>query len=382
MVCQMGVLLSDRRYRRLVAGDHDVWRHMALAQEKQFGVKTLMVPVCDVDLDGGKVRAAVATPLGWTETLAEQPPRVYYNLMVLSPKPESRALRALNGDLRVVVFNETNRWNRGLVFDVLSRFPHLKDHVPATFPYNPDDPELMSAGQHIFLLAQTQRPLRWGSFLLAWKDRTTLQYTKLPDGLTGTWNRSAHAERLRSTIPRSIRWVSRLNAMPVGPDGPAEWRLYAHRNALGRWVLDGALAKRDLLRTGAEPERWWPFEEAFQLTFGAEGIRLADQLRSLALEMTDTLNLFLPGVVHCAMDFWVDHEGRFMLADLAGRYRIDWLRRLGDEVALQHVLNHPVQFARTLEETGVGKLDVGFGRAGSLTRSRCAPALPAEDGEH
>lgn len=372
----MGVLLSDRTYRRLMSGEYNVWRQMALAQEQQFDVRTLMIPVCDVDLDGGRMRAAAATPLGWRETPAEQPPRVYHNLMVALPKPESRALRNLNGDLRAVIFNETNRWNRGLVFDVLAQFPHLRDYVPPTAPFSPDDAGFLDTGPGPFLLTETRRPLRCGAYFLDWKGRATLHCTRLPGGLTAAWHRRDLPERLHQMIPPKMRWVSRLGGRPAGPGVPAEWRLYLHRNELGRWTLAGALAKHDILRIGGAAEQWWPFDEAFRLTFGAKGARLSARLRSLAIEVAEALTLFLPGVVHCAMDFWVDRDGRFMLADVAGRYRIDWLRRLGDEVALQEVLNHPVQFARTLEETGVGKLDVDFGLAGSSAGSLPCPARP------
>lgn len=375
---QMGVLVSENRYRRLLADGAEAWRQRALRYELQFGVRTLVIPICSLDLDAGRVRAAAPATLNWQEELITGLPRVYYNLMLRSTRPQAKALRQLNGDLRAVIFNETNRWNRGLVFEILSAVPDLRPYVPPTPPLTPANLEALLSGERgLLLLAQSQRPVRDRSWLLRWQGGRQIHATQLPGGLQEVWSPAD----VRSRLSRKLRWITQLPGEPVGPAGPMEWRLYLHRFPLGGWQLAGAVAKHDLLRLPPHRERIWDFGDALNLTFGtASGMALADQLRSLALTAVEVLSLFIPGMAHCALDFWIDGEGRPMLADLSGRYRVDWLRRLGDTTALRRLLAHPVQFARTLEETGVGKIDVGFGRTGFPTKCRGGHPLPLVEG--
>lgn len=74
------------------------------------------------------------TPDGWRETVVSPIPRVYYNRLLRPREPDRRALRALKGDPRVLLFNETNRWHRGMVLEMLAGSPSLHDHVPPSQP--------------------------------------------------------------------------------------------------------------------------------------------------------------------------------------------------------------------------------------------------------
>lgn len=362
----MGVLVSRRRYQRLLGGagpEADaVWRLQAIRQEGRYGVRTLVLPAEGATLEASLVRGAVAAPDGWMEAEVP-PPTIYHNLLLCPPAAEARALRALNGDLRATVFNETNRWRRGLVCDILAAVPATAGLIPLTLPYSEAALDACLDGGGPALLAPSRRSLRQ-ALILEWQPDGRLRVTRPHTGMACAVARAELPGALAGLLPAGQAWLSALGAWPAGPAGPVEWRLYAHRGEDGAWTLGGAVAKRDLFRLGRRPERCWELEAALALTFGAGAApALGSRLREAALAVVQALSLYLPGIAHCAVDFWITADGRLLLADLIGRYRTDWLRRIGDLPALVELLDHPVRFARLLAQMGVGKLHVGFGAA-------------------
>lgn len=364
MLLQMGALLTERKYRLLLAGAYEHWRLRALVHERRYGVRTVFLPARTVDLDACLVRGAVATPLGWCEETVEPPPRAFYNLMARPGPVDARALRDLNGDLRAVVYNESNRWNRGMVFDILAAAPGTGVYVPPTVPYAPGLLHDLTARPGLFLLAPARRPLREQGALVEATGTGELRVLKIREDATGTLRRDDVQGPLPPPLPAAPRWVSRLSGWPAGPGAPAEWRLYAHRDDAGAWCVAGAVAKHDALRPAGRPEVCWPFADALAHTFGPAAPDLAERLEAGARAVAGALTLFVPGISHCAVDFWIDAAGQPVLADLLGLYRTDWLRRVAETRALQQLLDHPIRFALTLARTGVGKLHVGFGRTG------------------
>lgn len=363
MTVELGVLVSEKRYERLLASPTDPLRLQAVDQEARFDVRTLFVPVRQLDLDTGQARFATATAAGWQEQTRESPPRLFYNLLVRPPRPEGQALRTLNGDQRVLIFNETNRWHRGMAFEMLTALPGLRDLVPPALPFDADSLDALAAGPGPVLLAADRRPLRQSAVLLQ-ADGPRVRYLDAGRGAAGTLHRREWASVCRCLFPL-LCWASPLPGWPVGPArSPAEWRFYLTRADSGAWAVAAGLAKRDVLRIGDHPEAAWALEPALAEVFGSEGPVVAGHLQAAALAVARTLSRFMPGIAHCALDFWVDSEGRPMLVDLTGRFRIDWLRRVGDAQGLRQVVDHPVRFARLLARTGVAKLDVDFGRAG------------------
>lgn len=365
MTLQMGVLLCAKRYRRMLGGDFEARRLLALEHERVYGVRTLFAPPAQVCSETDTALMARATSWGWQEETVEPIPRIYHNLLTRPIAPEARALRDLNGASRLVLFNEINHWHRGMIFGILSALSQTQVLMPPSEPLQsmPPDPG-------VFLVATAHRRLRDKGILMESGIGRRLRYTNLSVGRTGTLLQETCAETLRLALPLQPLWLSRLYGRPVGPDGPVEWRFYVHRAESGAWEVAGAVAKRDAARLGARRERCWPLAEALSLTFGSDAGPLADRLHRDALAVIKTLALFLPGIAHCALDFWLDQEGRPMLVDLTGCYRTDWLARAGEDRMLKRVLDHPARFARLLDRTGVEKLHVDFGRSGRNQRTR------------
>jgi len=355
---QLGILLSAKRYRRLLSVQTDSWRTAALTHERTSGVRLLLAPPTHLQMDAAGTRMAAATESGWREDVVEPIPRVFYNLLVRPVPAEARALRDLNGDQRVVLFNETNRWDRSMINGILAAIPETQSLVAPGEPFGLNPP-----GPGLCLVAPTRRSLRDGALLVETGMGGRIRYTDLHDGRTGTVVRKEWPQSLPLRVaPRHLQ-LEYLSGWPVGPEGPVEWRFYLHRGETGAWAVAGSVAKRDAIRIGSPRERCWPLAEALSLTFGAEGPALAGRLQAAALSVMEGVALFLPGIAHAALDFWLDQEGRPTLVDLAGRFRLDWLTRAGESRAYQRLWEHPVHFAQLLARTGVEKLHVDFGRS-------------------
>lgn len=354
MTIPLGVLVPAARYRRIMAGEFRHWHSLALRWEAEFGVQMVLAPPQQVDLRAGHMRGLRAGPDLWLEVTCE-PPRLYHNRVVRPLPEEARALRDLNGSDQVLLFNETNRWDRGMVYAMLRSQPELWPLVPETEAYPGVHEEWLEAGCPV-LAAPARRALTDGAYLLERMERR-LRYRRLGGRATGV--RLAEENGLsEGLLPDNVRWASRLSGRPVGPDGPVEWRLYVQRTESLDWAVVGAVAKRDVLRA-TRVERSWELYEALALTFGSEAAGLSEQLRDGAVAVADALSCFMPGVVHGCLDFWIDRNLQPTLVDLAGHYRLDWLERAGQLAAVDRILTLPARFARMVTVRGVRRLNVG-----------------------
>lgn len=353
----LGVLVPKRRVDRLKAGAFRFWHDFARRQEERFAVKLVFLSPRQVELGAGVAHGLVPGRTGWQEQVIEPGPQFYYNQLVIPAPAESRALRDLNGDLNVVLFNETNRWNRGMVYSMLESVPALKEYLPETLSFHPDDAAALKE-KGLFLLAPARRAVREAGLLIRCDGTNRVEY-QMVSGRTNGQLCLTDRDALRRSLPGNLRWASRLGDWPSGPGGPVEWRIYLHRTSRSSWTVAGAVAKRDVLR-GRQRECCWRLHEALTLSFGAGASTLADRLYAAALAIVESLALFIPGIAHCALDFWMDRAGHPVLLDLSGHYRTDWLRRVGDLKAVEQVLSHPARFARHMASTGGERLHVGF----------------------
>lgn len=323
MNLSLGVLLSERAYADLLAGGHPGLRQMAQLWRQEHAVRALFLPVARAQPGRESATLARLTRGGALKESERPLPRHYLNWLGPAGPEDGRALRRLTTDGRAVVFNETNRWNRGMAFEMVATDREAAPLVPPTSPWG----GLPPPGAHICLLAPGRRSAIQGGALL--------------EVMAG------RLQRLGPRLPTRLRWVSQLPGVPAGPQGlPAEWRFYLHREA-ERWQVAAAVVKREGLR-GSTPEACWPVGEALALTFGRAKSPVGERLRTGAVAVARALARFLPGVVHLAVDFWVTNEGSPVLVDLVGRYRLDWLRRIGDAEGLARVRSFPARFALAL----------------------------------
>lgn len=319
-----------------------------------------VAPPMAIDLDSYRARMAVPTPYGWKEELVCPMPRVYWNHVAKCAVHESRALRDLNQDTRVLLFNETNRWDRDMLLEMLATAPGVQDWLPAIEPLTERTLNDLAPGE-LYLALPARRRARISGLLLTRLENREVQYTRIYKGARGIFRREDLPAARKLMSSRKLRWLSRLSGMPVGPAGPVEWRFYLHRDETGAFALAGEVAKYDILRPRMGTMHCYRLIDALTNTFGRSGAELATRMRAGALTIARTISLFLPGIVHFAVDFWVDAAGHIMLADLTGRYRTHWLQRAGESEALRRIQDHPVRFARVILSRGVDKLYVDFG---------------------
>lgn len=353
MTVQLGVLVSTNRYQRLLQGEWAPFRERVLRYEQEQGVQILVATPTQVDAVADRATMISAGEDGWQETTVQPVPRIYLNRLVRPTKAEARGLRDLNGNMGVVLFNETNRWHRQMLFAMLSQHPQTGGLAPPVEPLTawPERPGL-------YLLAPARRMPSQGGYLLEVDGGPRLRYTQLKGGRHGVIFRNTAPADLSGSRPLL---VSPLSGLPMGPYGPVEWRFYMVRGEAGGWAAVGGVAKRDLLRLEAPP-RCWPVHEALSLTFGAEAEALFATLNRAAQQIVRTLTLFIPGISHCAVDLWLDPYGNPSVADLSGCFRTDWLACAGQIEALEYLDLYPVLFAQWLNREGVKKLDVDIGR--------------------
>jgi hypothetical protein len=360
---RLGVLLSEGRCRRLLARKLDRLHKTALEQEQKYDVQLLFSAPRWLDIEENSGRMIIATPSGWRKVQVRSLPRVYCN-QVSAPKPhDARALRDLNGAGRTLLFNETNRWNRGMLHGMLSSWLGAEAYLPDTTLHGEHGFDALRPG--LYLLAPSRYNLRKRSALLHYTDHGSLSLYYPTRGGMVCWNDDRVQKELQPRLGSPARWLVSLPGWPTGPKFPVEWRLYLYRGPSGEWIIAGGVAKHDLLRSRATKERCWSLEGALQLQFGSSAGRLHDQLRAAAAEIASGLSLFLPGTAHFAVDFWIDTAGTITLIDLVGSPRLDWLRRAGQKEAYRAMTEHPIRFALWLAKTGVEKLHVDHGRTPS-----------------
>lgn len=355
MAVQLGVLVSSKRYHGLLQGGEADLRNWMLAQQNKHDVRMMAASPTMLDPVTNRATMAVATPRGWQEETFHPIPRIYLNLLSHPNRAEALSLRVLNGSMGLMLFNELNRWNRRTVFSMLAADARTQSLVCPVAPFAGLPRE---AG--LYLLAPVRRSPRKGGYLLEADGSRRIRYTQLQHGRNGTLFTDSPPEEL--TRGRSLL-VSRMPGLPAGPDGPVEWRFYLIRSSGAEaWKVAGSVAKRDMLRRGGRTCAW-PLREALTATFGSEAGAMSDRLHRAALDVINTLTLFIPGIAHCAVDFWVDRHGSLQVADVTGHYRTDWLARIGDTKALELLHEHPVLLALFIAQKGVEKLHVDFGRA-------------------
>jgi len=353
MTLIMGRLISPSRYNQLLQDAFPYLRQRARRQERLFGVQTAYLPPSFVDLDGERSTALVAGSKGWKEVVLSPSPRIFHNLLTNPLGTEGRALRALNGDLRVVLFNETNRWHRNMLYGILSTNPNVKPYLPALRPYSHTNPQ-----QDLFAMDQDRPKL----LLTARRSLPQMAYLIDQSGLIRPIGKTS------GTSLESMRWMLTLPGSPYVPAGftsPMDWRLFIIREGnLGNWSVPGWVAKCESLSGSSS----WTFAKALHQIYGRRAPEIQGQMYHVGMSIADTLSRFMPGIAHFAADFWIDQAGQPFLVDLSGRFRYDWVRRIGDWQALESLTNHPVKFALALQGTGVGKLHVDFGRIGENPR--------------
>lgn len=372
MALELAVLLPNTRHQRLATGATDSYHAMTRQQECNFDVRRLFTCPDQIDLERNTATALVAEESGWLEVRLDSLPTMIHNCIVHPTTAEARTLRALNGDIQTALFNESNRWDRRMLFAMLQAVPAVAEVVPQALPLT--HIRLAGLKPGTYLIGPSRRPLRQEAVLLT-VEADHIRYRRIRDGTTGRASRSDLWAGLPGWVPSHANWIASLPGEPTGPDGPAEWRVYVLRTESGDWRVAGAVAKHDSLRAGSRRERCWALERGLSLTLGADGSAVADRVLSYATKVVEAFALFVPGVAHCAVDFWTDAEGRIVLADLVGGFRTDWLRRIGDSEAIQALAEHPLRFARALARTGGGKLHVDFGRSLERPDPRNPPPL-------
>jgi len=364
MVFGVGMLISSQRYARLFKGEIETLRLRALDQERTYGVRSLFASPVRLSGPVGSAVMAVPTPDGWKEEIIEPLPRVYHNLLAWPDAHESRALRDLNGNQNLIVFNETNHWKMRMVYEILFTRLETRHFVPGIVP----DSGLYSE-PGVYLAMRARGPSDRRVALLQSVDGRNFDYTLPAPRVRGSGSGQDLQATLQSILSSRVLLV-RLKDLPVGPDHlPVEWRVYLFRSSeTGQFTVAAGLAKRDILRMGSERERCWRLRPALAATFGSEASTLESQVEESGLQVVRALSLFLPGIAQIAVDFWMDPEGRLTLIGLVGCYRTDWMQRSGELQAQRLLADHPVRFARLLSRMGV-KLHVDFDRAGSGIRA-------------
>lgn len=346
----LGVLVTETRWRQLRENAPPGWWVQEAERERRLGVRQLLACAASVDLDGAAAQVLWAGEHG-VETARVSPlPHIWHNQVAVPGRAEARLLRQLNGRPDLVVFNETNRYDRVMLLEMLAANPEVEPYLAPALA-EPDEPG-------IYLLAPRRRAMRHARYAHAQEPGVVRHLCPC------TGERGEMQGRLRDLLP-FLSPNGALSRLPGWPVGGLEWRFYLRRDGIDGWVGAGAVAKWDALREHGRRERCWPLDLALNRHFGGAGAGLGAEMARAARLVAETVSLFQPGLVHCAVDFWVAEPEQIVLADLAGRYRMDWLARTGQSAALTGLQDHPLQFARLLVEMGVEKLHVDYGRGGA-----------------
>jgi hypothetical protein len=197
----LGVLVSESRLHR--PGGLDGVLGAGWEQADNLGVRRLFFTPESLDLQADQGTAI------WSRDgclVAEQIrplPRIYHNLLVRPGLAGSRVLRELNGRRGVCVFNETNRWDRAMLHDMLASAPELGASLPDT----------AAVGPGLYACVAGRSSARDG-YLLNVADGQETRYWHFGTGVRGAVSGSLPAAVRVLGVPETRCWAACLAGRP------------------------------------------------------------------------------------------------------------------------------------------------------------------------
>ena len=355
VTARVGVLLERRTLELARRGlptyeQLDLYRDIAL----NGGVEVVLFCLDDLDAESRQVRGYIPTQQGWKRAIVPLPPVVHKR--VLFPPSVERALKRWHG--RGILFvNPPMISDKARMHKILLRSRAVADHLPLTNWFDPDllerwldngvtvilKPRLGSVGKGVTRL----KPV--GRLVLATDEYGTRVFTP-----------SSLLRRLRNTLGSRTHLLQQYIPLARYRTRPFDLRVPAQRDAGGRWLVAGVVAKvavgHPFLTNLAQGGRALPGAAVLAEAFSEErATSILEDVRHLAVEAAQAVAARFPEAADLGLDIGVDERGKAWVIEVNARdQRITFLRA-GMHDALRAVYEQPLRYCAAVAAASGGR---------------------------
>lgn len=344
MAAQVGILLEKRTLELSRRGlpTHErvgLYRQITL----RGGPDVILFALDDLDLGARRVRGFVPTDGGWRRVVAPMP-AVIHKRVLFSFGIESALKRLQRRGTRFInppLMNDKARMHANLL-----RHPRVKDHLPLTDWYRPDElarwmdngatavlkPRIGSVGKGIIRL----KPLGDKIVFTTEHASRVVSRKQLRERLAG---RVRPGKYLLQQYIKLARYNGR----------PFDLRVPVQRNHHGTWVIAGIVAKvavrHPFLTNLAQGGLAMPAGKALAEAFSPlQADEIVADVERLAMDVAHGVARRFPDAADLGLDIGVDERGKPWLIEVNTRdQRITFLQA-GMQEAFHAVYEHPVAY--------------------------------------
>ena len=307
---------------------------------RDLGVDLVLVTAKRIDWKRHEVDGLVYDGQAWEERTVPLPPSLYNRYYGPKPKVVSR-LETIIG--RNKIFNHVTRFDKWEIHQLLGQ-SGLKDHLPATAPYSPENlgwflrrfaqavlkPASGQLGNRIYLVRSEQ-----GVYYLHHGTKSPVaHFRSFADLVLG----------LEAAVDSEFIVQEFIHLAAVGRR-VFDIRLLVQKNGSGIWQVTGMLSRLAASYSFVTNlcQVICPAEEALDRAF--PGANLLPVLKGLSLKAAQAAETSLGSLGELSVDFGLDEQGGVWIVELNAKPMKSTFAALGDDLLLQEVYLQPLRYA-------------------------------------
>lgn len=346
----IGFLINKSKQEEMT---HLLTKHMnSSIWNKDSGISIFSIE--DIDVENGMVLTPKKLP-GFREVKTAKIPSIVYNTSIQYGKENIRKLRNLLENPNLNFLNKVNRYDQGMIFDILETDSAASYFLSTHYPFDLNTLKyVLDEWGQVFLLPVRSPHLK-KMIIISKCNISGSRHCMISLG-EKVWR--CKKEQLVNRVLEIIKGKKHFIVKGITPlkwQGiKIEARIYVQKIKTNEWGVTHMIGKNDYM--GYE---YYFMNKAHELTvilqeiFPKTYLYIIDKFKKHSIRVCSYLEKYLPDISNCYLDFLMDEMGNPCLVYFGGWEQQEWLVKINEPSILIQYWNNALNYLMDLREKKV-----------------------------
>lgn len=315
----LGILVSSLLFKKIIkqVPTHEC---IGLYEEacSKFGLTACFFRINDIEVNKQKMKALVRGEEGdyYIKTITK-PLIIHNRFLVLKKRDQNKIDTLLSEGLKI--FNESTRYPKLYLYNILSNNKDIRPHLPATLPASKKNFLIMLKNYKEIIIKPNNGTLGEGVSKISYKNNNDLWWHNNREKSKLLSTKKALPKNLEKKINDSMNIIQQRIPLATYHGNPYDIRVSVQKNNLGKWQITGIVAK--VARKGmyvtnvASGGTCYPLETILMENATLDINSIKKDIERLSLAICEYLGNSLPNLADVGLDIGITADGFPMLIE-------------------------------------------------------------------